>query len=101
MTRDDLIKLAEECHWRLDAGGILQRGLVTLYPGDDPDPSVWQAGVDHIMDETVRLWDARQGFPGKYAGSCLLADLHGKGGRPWIIGPFGGKFFSLKSQKIW
>lgn len=100
MTRGELIKMAEECHWSLDAGGNLQRGLITLYPGDDPDPACWQDGEKHIMDNTVRLWDARRVYPGKYIGPCPLSQLQ-SAHRLWIIGPFNGKFFSLKSQRLW
>ena len=99
MTRDELIKLAIECRWYLTPGGYLHRGLIDIYPGDDPDPAVWQEGEGHVMDETVHLRDARKGFPGDLVGSCLLSDFHHLN-RPWIIGPFNGKFFSLKSQKI-
>ena len=100
MKRDELIRLAVECYWHLTTSGYLERGLVMIYPGDDPDPTLWQAGVDHVMDETVHLWDSRRGFPGDLIGSCLLSDLSSIN-RPWIIGPFNGKFFSLKSQRIW
>jgi hypothetical protein len=101
MTRDELIKLAVECHWTMMVHGYLKRGLVMIYPGDDPDPKVWREGADHIMDETVHIRDARKtGWPGNHVGSCPLSELRSIN-RPWIIGPFDGKFFSLKSQRIW
>ena len=98
MTRDELIVLAVSCHWHLTASTWLRRGLVDIYPGDDPDPTRWKEG--HITDEKAMLWDGRQQFPAKHVGSCQLSDLHFRR-HPWIIGPFSGKFFSLKTQRLW
>jgi len=97
MTRDALIKLAVECHWRWGDGEYLERGLAAINPGDDPNLDTWREG--HIIEETVFLWDARESFPAKLVGTCLLSDLRSHR-HPWIIGPFSGKFFSLKTQRF-
>ena len=68
----------------------LERGLWCIYPGD-PDP----AG-----NQTVNLWSNTHGYPAKLVGHCQLDALKSIN-RPWIIGPFSGKFFSLKSQRVW
>lgn len=85
MTRDELIKLAQECHWRRTLYDFLERGLLSIYPGaiGAPDPN-------------VTLWSSEDGT----IGDCPLSQLRSIN-RPWIIGPFSGKFFSLKSQRIW
>jgi hypothetical protein len=89
MNREDLIRLAVECHWRRGTLDYLERGLWCIYPGeDDPDGN-----------QTVHLWDMGTGHS-KHVGNCQLLEL-GSVNRPWIIGPFSGKFFSLKSLRIW
>ena len=88
MTRDELINLAVECHWRRGTLDYLERGLKSIYPGDSDSP-----------DPTVNLWDMGTGHS-KHIGYCPLSELRSIN-RPWIIGPFSGKFFSLKSQRIW
>ena len=96
MTRNALIKLAMECHWRLHGDDYLVRGLMSIYPGDDPARIV----EGYTPDETVYLRDGRQSMLAPPAGRCLLSDLRSRR-HPWIIGPFSGKFFSLKTQRIW
>ncbi len=91
MTRDELIKLAVECGWRSFPKRYLWKGLLTIYVG------MSDSGENQILC----LWDRREsGYPAKHLGDCLLSDLRSIN-RPWIIGPFSGKFFSLKSQRFW
>ena len=85
MTRDALIKLAVECHWYRTPLDDLNRGLITIYPGENDE-------------DTINLWDARAGYPAKQY-SCPLPKLRSRR-HPWIIGPFSGKFFSLKTQRF-
>ena len=89
MTRDELINLAVSCHWRRGPLDYLERGLRCIYPGD----------ADPAGNQTVNLWDMGTGFS-KHIGHCQLSELRSLN-RPWIIGPFSGKFFSLKSMRIW
>ena len=88
MTRDELIRLAVECHWRQGTMDYLERGLKCIYPGDSDS-----------ADPTVNLWDMGTGHS-IHVGHCQLSALHSRR-HPWIIGPFSGKFLSLKTQRIW
>ena len=89
MTRNELIKLAVGCHWYL-ALDFLERQQWCIYPGD----------ANPGLNQTVNLWDGEVGISMKHVGHCQLSELR-SGRRPWIIGPFSGKFFSLKSMRIW
>jgi hypothetical protein len=90
MTRDALIALAVECHWRRTTADYLERGLWCIYPGEE----------DPAGNQTVNLWSNTHGYPAKLVGHCQLDALKSIN-RPWIIGPFSGKYFSLKSQRVW
>lgn len=89
MTREALINLAVSCHWRRGTLDYLERGLWCIYPGD----------ADPAGNQTVNLWDMGTGFS-VHRGYCPLSELRTLN-RPWIIGPFSGKFFSLKNQRFW
>jgi hypothetical protein len=102
MIRSELINLAVKCHWRRGTLDYLERGLWCIYPGSgEPDvEQVEQVEQMEQMEQVVRLWDGGAGVPMKDMGSCVLSELKSIN-RPWIIGPFNGKFFSLKSMRIW
>jgi hypothetical protein len=88
MTRDDLIKLAVKCHWHRGTLDYLERGLWSIFPGHDDS------------SDSVAVLRQSDGIRGLYFGSCPLSKMVSVN-RPWIIGPFKGKFFSLKSQRFW
>lgn len=86
MTRTELIDLAVKYGWQSKTSiPLLLRGHISIYPGDQ----------NPAGNQTIYLYEHRQ----NNTASCLLSDLQ-TGTRPWIIGPFGGKFFSLKSQRF-